>query len=476
MPVYTPALFFLNPITPFIGLCAIGLLEQHLNRLVPCSSFKIIAQHVILFFIFFFSISMYWVALPFTTIQKGYLGPLGVIGIAIILTTLRFPLILLYFAKTRSVMERRVAFIMLFFMGELSQSYLFTGLPWNLAAHALSMQSLSALEWGIPWADLGLSLMQISHLINVYGLSLIIIFVATMIISPFFSIQRIIALLTLLGLFGYGTWHLQTHPTTYATHAPIVRLVQPCIDPNQKWSLNFFHHVIQTQMELSLGNNTTATTPHDNLAAIIWPESAIPTSINLAPQLRSEIAKIIPRHGYLLAGAIQSDQNKHYTTIVALNALGDSKATHRKVHLLPFGEYIPFYDTLHDLGLSKFTPGDSNYTKGEKLLTMHLPNGLSLSPLICCEALFAGQVIEKNNHSSSKGPQWLLNITNDAWFGKGTQLWQHLANVRFRAIEEKIPLIRVANTGITAIFDRCGRLLHHTKINEPAVIDVKIPS
>ena len=154
----------------------------------------------------------------------------------------------------------------------------------------------------------------------------------------------------------------------------------------------------------------------------------------------------------------------------SLHALDDAGAvleTYDKFHLVPFGEYMPLKWLF---GLSKITAGRLDFTPGPGLRTLSLPGLPPVSPLICYEVIFPGQVI-----GPGPRPQWLLNLTNDAWFGTSTGPYQHFASARLRAVEEGVPLVRVANSGISAVVDSYGRVVGHLALNEIGVVDAALP-
>ncbi len=142
-----------------------------------------------------------------------------------------------------------------------------------------------------------------------------------------------------------------------------------------------------------------------------------------------------------------------------------------KRHLVPFGEYLPLAELLGAIGLKKLTAGREGYSPGSGPLTFDVPGLEAIRPLICYEVIFPDEVTDGEIHQSGV----LLNLTNDAWFGDSIGPHQHLAIARMRAIEQQVPLIRVANTGISGVFDPVGRLLSRLELNESGVIDTHLP-
>jgi apolipoprotein N-acyltransferase len=145
-------------------------------------------------------------------------------------------------------------------------------------------------------------------------------------------------------------------------------------------------------------------------------------------------------------------------------------AKYDKIHLTPFGEYLPFEHTLNSLGISQLTNLPFSFTAGTERISMTVPNAPLFTPLICYEVIFPGPVT-----SSGPRPQWILNLTNDAWFGVSSGPYQHLDQAKMRAVEEGLPVARAANTGISAIIDGYGRTKAVLALNETGVIDAALP-
>jgi apolipoprotein N-acyltransferase len=153
----------------------------------------------------------------------------------------------------------------------------------------------------------------------------------------------------------------------------------------------------------------------------------------------------------------------------AIDRDGRILGTADKFHLVPLGEYVPFREIFPFI--NKITPGSMNFTPGPGPQTLHLPALPPVSPLICYEAIFPGAVTDPSDR-----PGVLINITNDGWFGTSTGPFQHFASARFRAVEEGIPLLRAANTGISAVVDAYGRVETRSNMVVEAVIDARVPS
>jgi apolipoprotein N-acyltransferase len=156
--------------------------------------------------------------------------------------------------------------------------------------------------------------------------------------------------------------------------------------------------------------------------------------------------------------------------MLALDASGKVVAAYDKAHLVPFGEYLPFAPLMARLGFSKLARGAAGFAAGEGRRSLSLPGLPPFSPLICYEVIFPAEVV-----GAGARPGWLLNLTNDAWYGRSAGPYQHFAMARVRAVEEGLPLVRVANTGISGVVDGYGRVLRRLGLGQAGIIDSKLP-
>ena len=182
------------------------------------------------------------------------------------------------------------------------------------------------------------------------------------------------------------------------------------------------------------------------------------------------MAQAVPPGGYLLAGAARGDSRSEdgvWNSLLAIDGTGAIVASYDKVHLVPFGEYIPFHKQLAPV--SGFI-GRGSFEEGESRVTIGLPGLPPFSPVICYEVIFPAAVT-----GPGARPRWLLNVTNDAWFGVSSGPYQHLASARLRAVEEGLPMIRAANTGVSAVIDAYGRVLASLDMQQQGIIDHRLP-
>jgi apolipoprotein N-acyltransferase len=208
------------------------------------------------------------------------------------------------------------------------------------------------------------------------------------------------------------------------------------------------------------------------VTAILWPEAAAPPFLERDGGARKALGNAAPPDGYVIAGTVRTDPAPQppvhvWNSLVAIDHEGTIRGSYDKSHLVPFGEYVPLRGILP---MQKITAGAIDFSAGPGPRTMTLPGLPPFSPLICYEAIFPDAVIDPSDR-----PAWLLNVTNDAWYGFTSGPFQHLAIARVRAIEEGLPLVRVANNGISAVFDPYGRVIGRLDLDVVGVIDESLP-
>jgi len=355
---------------------------------------------------------------------------------------------------------------------------------------------LGASEWlrghiltGFPWNDFGMALAgagpigQAASLIGLPGLDLvaILIFAAPATMVDRRPGQRFLsnaaawtAAFLLLTLAAYGALRLGTSGTEYVDGVKL-RLMQPNLPQDAKFKPENGQEILRRYLALSDRATGPGRTGISDVTHLIWPESAFPYVLSREPQALAAIARAL-QGKILITGAarIEADgggkRGKIFNSIEVLQ--GDRiLAFYDKTHLVPFGEYLPLENLLRPLGVSHLVPGTWDQGQGPRTLTA--PGLPQIAPLICYEAIFPGEAAPRDK--GGKRPQLLLNVTNDGWFGRTIGPYQHFAQARLRAIEEGLPLIRVANTGISAIVDAYGRTVESLPLGEEGVIDGQLP-
>lgn len=245
-----------------------------------------------------------------------------------------------------------------------------------------------------------------------------------------------------------------------------VRLVQPAIPQTDKWNPTLMEANLRRTLALSMGPGL------DSRDLVIWGETAVPYSLDYAPGVRASLTRAVPPGGFLITGAPRrSDPTtplQLWNSLFALDPTGAVVAVYDKAHLVPFGEYIPFGDRLP---LRKLTAGSTDFSPGPGRRTLTLGDLPPVSPLICYEVIFPGAVVPPQGPR----PHWLLNLTNDGWYGQSAGPYQHFQISRLRAIEEGLPLVRVANTGISAVISPLGRVSSTLGLGDAGHLDLPVP-
>ncbi|MBX9930796.1 MAG: apolipoprotein N-acyltransferase [Methylobacterium sp.] len=403
--------------------------------------------------------------------------PLGVIGLPAVLG-------LFYgigFAVARLVWSRgaRRLFALGFGLAacEWLRGHLFTGFPWNTLGMALGQN---------------LWLMQGASVIGLYGLTLLTILIAA---APSTLATgeggrgrygpSILAGLALLALAGFGAARLPTGPSPTVPGVRL-RLMQPNLNQDAKFRPENREDILDRYIELS----DRASAPDRNGLAdvthVIWPESAFPFLIQRDPKALARIAAALPPGKHLITGAARAqeplpgEKPRFFNSIVTLSAgptLGD---VYDKVHLVPFGEYLPdpLEAALRAVGLRQFVSIPGGFTPGLRgaQRTLSVPGLPPIAATICYEAIFPGEIVpQPGTGEAPTVPGLILNLTNDAWFGDTPGPRQHLAQARLRAVEEGLPLVRDANTGISAVMDAHGRITASLPLGVEGILDAALP-
>jgi apolipoprotein N-acyltransferase len=245
-----------------------------------------------------------------------------------------------------------------------------------------------------------------------------------------------------------------------------LRIVQPNIAQALKWHPDYRDGHFATFLRLSSAPSERPITH------IIWPETAIPFIVSADNARRRVMASVIKNDGLLLTGAVRTSPRgtqpyQLWNSFHAIDKNAEIVATYDKFHLVPFGEYVPFRRWL---GFTKLTAGRTDFSAGTGPKTIRISGLPPFTPLICYEIIFPDKVTETNSSA-----RWLLNVTNDAWFGTSSGPYQHFAMARLRSVEQGLPLVRAANTGISAVTDAYGRVAGRLGLNEQGVVDTGLP-
>ena len=356
--------------------------------------------------------------------------------------------------------------------------------------------ALTVVEWlrghvltGFPWNSIGyaltgpLVLAQGASLVGVWGLTFIAVAVfaspATLADDKNDSRQPwlpLTASLTLLALLaGFGAWRLTRMPTLLVDNVRL-RIMQPNLPQDEKFNYANKQQVMSRYLSLSDRATGPDSTGMRDVTHLIWPESAFPFFLTREADALAQIAALLPQGSVLITGAARfadsapATSGRAYNSVYVIDHDGTVLSVYDKVHLVPFGEYLPFQALLEKAGFVQLTKVRGGFLAGDRHRAYEAPGVPRFLPLICYEIIFPGQVVPPGER-----PAWLLNVTNDAWFGISTGPHQHFRQARVRAIEEGLPLVRAANNGISAVVDPVGRVLGALPLGVEGVLDSRLP-
>lgn len=360
-----------------------------------------------------------------------------------------------------AIMPRILALAGLWTLFEMLRGSLFTGFPWNLI--------------GYVWAgnELGLPVLQASSVLGVFGLGTLTILMAAVPAvlgaTDITSTRRVflavgVALVLPGLLWVVGTMRIASSDEAVVADVRL-RIVQANIPQRDKWRSELRAQHLQRHVVMSRAPAETAPTH------VIWPETAVPFLLANDTLARTQVARAVPPGGALVTGSVRrafhDGQSQSFNSLLVIDGTADVLSVYDKTHLVPFGEYVPFRDILP---VEKVVPGQGDFTPGPGPRVIAVDGLPSFSPLICYEAIFPGKAVP-----GTERPGWLLNLTNDAWFGNFAGPQQHFAISTTRAVEEGLPLVRAANTGISAVVDPYGRVRAQLGSNVGGVIDADLP-
>lgn len=359
--------------------------------------------------------------------------------------------------------QKIILFALIWLVFEYLRSVLFSGFPWNLLGYAWLFNENFA---------------QTASVFGIYGMSLFAVLVGLL---PIIFCQKKIGFLdklytaVIVVLLGanlvFGIIHQKNDLPNEAANEEIIAtkflLVQANITQEAKWREEDRYQNLLKHIRLSAAKN--------KVDAVIWSETSIPFAISSQNhELLDLLANAVPKNGALISGAIRVDENMHrvWNSVFVFDQNG-IKSSYDKHHLVPFGEYVPFYRFLSFLLLDEVVDqitggGGGGFSEGEGAQTIKLPK-FSFSPLICYEAVFSDEVMNKKDVAD-----FFINLTNDAWFGSSIGPYQHLDIARMRAIEYQRPLLRIASTGISASINQFGRIIQQIPLQQEGVAEISV--
>ena len=420
----------------------------------------------------YFVPGLYWTGYAFLVDAStfAWLMPFAVLGLPAYLAL--FPAF--GFALARLIWtgddSRVVALAVSLTASEWLRGHVLTGFPWNAFGYALTEP---------------LALAQTASLIGLWGLTFlsVAIFATPAVLIDGKSRRRkswiapalAVSLLLAMGIFGGVRLALQ--PTAMVANVKL-RIMQPNLQQDVKFNYSAKAEVMKKYLNLSDRASGPQSTGVRDANILIWPESAFPFFLTREADAMAQIAELLPKGTVLITGSVRAPDlpagariTRAYNSIYVIDHDGSVVSVYDKLHLVPFGEYLPFQDWMEKLGFVQLTKVQGGFIAGTRRRAMEIPNAPRALPLICYEAIFPGDVASRDDR-----PGWIVNLTNDGWFGFSSGPYQHLQQARLRAIEQGLPLVRAANTGISAVVDPMGRVVARLDLGIEGVLDASLPS
>lgn len=406
----------------------------------------------------FFTAGLYWISNALLIDIKRFIWfvPFSLFGLSAFLGLFIGLAALLSWSTRRKGLGAALALAAAWTLHEWVRSFIFTGFPWNPIASV--WVAVTPVLQGEAW-------------LGPYGMGFFTLLAASS--WPFYWKARSrvgrylslapLALLLLIGLAG--TLRLQSAEAGVVDGVRL-RLVQPNIEQSLKWKSDLRARHLKKLIELS---RLPAATPPTH---VVWAETAVPYLLSEDAAARQAVAMAAPENGLVITGAVRTsprDETPYqiWNSMMAIDEAGDIRAVFDKFHLVPFGEYMPLKSILP---LKKITEGATDFSAGPGPLTLDLPGLPPVGPLICYEVIFPKEVADPERR-----PAWLLNLTNDSWYGDSAGPRQHWAQAVLRAVEEGLPLVRVANGGVSGIVDAYGRTQARLDLGYEGILDGDLP-
>jgi len=421
-----------------------------------------------LFGLGYFSACFYWIGIAFLVDAATYLWmmPFMVGGLAGGMAIYWGLAALATVALRQNGLARLIAFAIFLSIAEWLRGHLLTGFPWT--APGLAVTGMGGLA-------------QAGALLGMPALTLLIALWANLPALVGLRPRRgeivvgALLLALLPGLWLWGVYRLSQAET--ASSQPVsVRIVQPNIGQNDKWRGDNARPIFDKMKSMSQQGTAARPEGINGIGVVIWPESALSFFIDESDQGLAELAALLPEGTSLVLGALRRDaqatgpERRVYNSVLGLDSEANVVARYDKWRLVPGGEFLPFESILEPLGFRKVVTVPGSFAAGPGPRNITLPGLPPAAVLICYEAIFPHALVDPNER-----PAWIINVTNDGWFGKSSGPYQHLAQARLRAIEQGLPLLRAANTGISAIIDAKGRMVAELDLGQEGVIDGTVP-
>ncbi len=437
---------------PLFCICGLIGFSILVYLIYDATSIQEALKRNIAFSLGYFGYGFYWTAIAISVYIEDFwwMIPIALIGLPLIFCFFT-SIITLCVWHFRNHTHYVIIYTILWLFAEWITSWIFTGLPWMLVGYSAGFSDI---------------LSQTASIAGVWGLS----FILFNINSIFYYIWKkdgvilrkdlIYCGVVLAIVVLFGMWRLSENPLKFTDIR--IRIVQPSITQGQKWDIDLFWKNLDTHSRLSAINT--------NLKPdiILWSEAAVVAPYQIEPVMQYLSALAKKSDSILITGAISSKNNKHYTALIAFGPKGELLFEYDKIHLVPFGEYIPFRNFIPST-IKKLTAGLEDYSPGTTPKIFHLDKiKTNIRPLICYESIFPQEVVTKD-------ADLFVNITNSSWYGNSTAPYHLFYVNKFRAIENGTPFVVSSNSGISGIFDSVGRIIGKTTLNDITTLDTHTP-
>ncbi len=390
----------------------------------------------------YFAVSLHWIIEPFyvDSDRHGWMAPFAIVFVATGFA--------LFWALAGWLSGRTgggaIGWALSLSLAEILRGHVLTGFPWVLPGYI----------WTETPAIMGASV------VGPYGLTALTLILAAL---PVATSRKVIAtVVALLGVAALIVWGRSAQAPSEA-HVGMIRVVQPNAPQHEKWDPARANVFLRRQL-------LSTSAPGNDVALVIWPESALPHRLGEAETVLKRMADASGGTPVVF-GVNRADGRRYFNSMAQIDADGRVIDIYDKVHLVPFGEYVPFGGLAERVGISGFAARDGyGYSAGRDVALIDTPLGRAL-PMICYETIFPSHV-----RRAEERADYLLQITNDAWFGTFSGPFQHLQQARIRAVEQGLPLVRSANTGVSAVIGPDGRILDSLPLGESGHLDVPLPA
>jgi apolipoprotein N-acyltransferase len=420
----------------------------------------------------FFVTGLYWIGYAFLVDAQtfGWLLPVAVSGLPAYLAVFTA----LGVAAARLIWvrgpQRLLALAAMLTIAEWLRGHVLSGFPWNTFGYALTQP---------------LALAQSVSLVGVWSLTFLCIAICASpavladdrIDTPRPWRPLLLGIGILAALTIYGTVRLSQNPTAFVDGVKL-RVMQPNLQQDQKFNYSAKAEVMSRYLTLSNRATGPDSDGLNGITHLIWPEAAFPFFLTREPDALAQIAGLLKPGTELITGAVRAAQGataanpRAYNSVYVIDPDGSIQGVYDKVHLVPFGEYLPFQRVLERVGLRNLTKQVGGFQSGDRRRAMDVPRAPKMLALICYEAIFQGAAVPRGEQR----PGWLVNVTNDGWFGISTGPYQHFQQSRVLAIAEGLPMVRAANTGISAVIDPLGRVINSLPLGAEGIFDSRLPS